>query len=57
MFDDHDDMRVISWNVNGRVGKACAAQADAVLGRRPDVVALQELTMVSYLQWCAVLLR
>ena len=51
-----DDMRVISWNVNGRVGNACTAQVEAVLGREPDVVALQELTVVSYPQWCDVLL-
>ena len=31
-------------------------QIEAVLGREPDVVALQELTVASYPQWCAALL-
>jgi exodeoxyribonuclease III len=49
-------MRLISWNVNGRAADACAAQTDAVLGRKPDVVALQELTVGNYPQWCEALL-
>jgi endonuclease/exonuclease/phosphatase family metal-dependent hydrolase len=49
-------MKLISWNVNGRVGDACAAQIDAVLKRSPNVVALQELTLKSYPQWCDALL-
>jgi endonuclease/exonuclease/phosphatase family metal-dependent hydrolase len=49
-------MRLISWNVNGRVGDACRAQVRAVLGRAADVVALQELTVASYPRWCEALL-
>jgi exonuclease III len=50
-------MRLISWNVNGRVSDACSAQVDALLGRAPDVLALQELTLASYPQWCEALLN
>ena len=49
-------MKLISWNVNGRVADAGRKQIEAVLGREPDVVALQELTVASYPQWCAALL-
>jgi exodeoxyribonuclease III len=49
-------MKLISWNVNGRVADACAAQIRTVLGRIPDVIALQELTVTSYPLWCDALL-
>ena len=49
-------MRLISWNVNGRVDDALRRQTAAVLERRPDVIALQELTLESYSQWCDALL-
>jgi endonuclease/exonuclease/phosphatase family metal-dependent hydrolase len=48
---------LISWNVNGRVGSACSSQLEVVLERRPHVVALQELTLVSYSQWRDALIR
>src|SRR3954453_22441497 len=37
-------MKVITWNVNGRVGDAAQRQITALLHRKPDVVALQEMT-------------
>lgn len=37
-------MRLLCWNVNGRVGEAARRQVQAVLSRSPDVIALQELT-------------
>ena len=49
-------MRLICWNVNGRAGDGCHAQVAAVLGRSPDFIALQELTLASYPQWCDALL-
>jgi endonuclease/exonuclease/phosphatase family metal-dependent hydrolase len=49
-------MKLISWNVNGRVADACAAQINTVLERAADVLALQELTRQSYAQWCDALL-
>ena len=49
-------MRLISWNVNGRVDDALRKQATAVLERDADVIALQELTLESYSQWCDALL-
>lgn len=36
-------MKLVSWNVNGRVTKA-ATQCDALANREPDIVALQEVT-------------
>jgi exonuclease III len=39
-------MKLLSWNVNGRVGTV-ARQASEILGRHPDVVALQEVTAAS----------
>jgi exonuclease III len=43
-------VRLISWNVAGRRGKQ-AAQAGALLARKPDVVALQEVTMGTVARW------
>src|SRR4051812_35611304 len=37
-------MKILSWNVNGRVGDAAQRQLRAVLRRKPDVIALQEVT-------------
>jgi exonuclease III len=39
-------MKVLSWNVNGRV-RAVASQAAAIHDRHPDVVTLQEVTEVT----------
>ncbi len=49
-------MRLLTWNVNGRVGAALDRQLAAVLGRDPDIVALQEVTTTSYDGWCAGLI-
>lgn len=45
-------MRLITWNVNRRVS-VLAAQAAALAGREPDVVALQEVTERSWPLWRA----
>ena len=44
-------MKVLSWNVNGRVKNAQRRQIDAVLGHLPDVTALQEVTNASHPVW------
>jgi exonuclease III len=44
-------MRLISWNVNGRYGPALNRQIAALLGRNPDVVALQEVRLESVRAW------
>lgn len=36
---------LLSWNVNGRVKTVARRQTDAVLGRAPDVITLQELRL------------
>lgn len=43
-------MRLISWNVNRRVG-VLADQAAALAAREPDIVALQEITARSWELW------
>jgi exodeoxyribonuclease-3 len=43
-------VRLITWNVNRRVS-VLAAQAAALAGREPDVVALQEVTARSWPLW------
>src|SRR4051794_25071705 len=43
-------VRLLSWNVAGRADKL-PAQLDAVLGRAPDVVALQEISRQTYPAW------
>ncbi len=50
-------MRVLSWNVNGRVELAARRQLEAVLGCEPDVVALQEVTARSYPAWSEGLVK
>jgi hypothetical protein len=50
-------MRIITWNVNGRVDEACRRQLDCVLAVEPDVLALQEVTLASYPAWCAGLVQ
>jgi len=50
-------VRVLSWNVNGRVRAALLRQLDAVLAQEPDVVALQEVTAGSYAGWSCELLN
>jgi exonuclease III len=47
-------VRLITWNVNRRVS-VLAAQAAALAGREPDVVALQEVTARSWPLWRAAL--
>jgi exonuclease III len=47
-------VRLISWNVNRRVG-LLAEQAAALAGREPDVVGLQEITARSWELWRAAL--
>src|SRR4051812_13998827 len=50
-------MKILSWNVNGRVQGACQRQLERVLSRAPDVLALQEVTNSSYSSWCDGLQR
>src|SRR4051794_36947107 len=50
-------MKVLSCNVNGRVRAALDRQMTRVLERKPDIVALQEVTMGSYAGWCRGLTR
>src|SRR3954451_16402833 len=45
-------MKILSCNVNGRVRAALDRQMDRLLARKPDIVALQEVTMGSYAGWC-----
>ena len=40
-------MRLISWNVAGRV-KRCEQQVSLISGRKPDIIALQEITQNSF---------
>jgi exonuclease III len=40
-------MKILTWNVNGRVDEACSRQLDCVLTVEPDVLALQEVTLAS----------
>lgn len=44
-------MRLISWNVNGRSGPSLGGQIDAVGGRAPDLVALQEVRSQILSSW------
>src|SRR4051812_20666415 len=44
-------MRLVSWNVNGRTAGALDAQASALAGTDPDLVALQEVTRQSAPEW------
>jgi exonuclease III len=44
-------VRLISWNVNGRYGRALARQVAAVCERGADVVALQEIRLQSAGVW------
>jgi exodeoxyribonuclease III len=50
-------LKILSWNVNGRVDEACSRQLDCVLAVAPDVLALQEVTLASYPAWCAGLVQ
>ena len=50
-------MKILTWNVNGRVDEACSRQLDCVLAVAPDVLALQEVTLASYPAWCAGLVQ
>lgn len=45
-------MRVLSWNVNGRVRNALGRQLKKMVERSPDIAALQEVTRGSYAAWC-----
>jgi endonuclease/exonuclease/phosphatase family metal-dependent hydrolase len=44
-------MKVLSWNVNGRVRDAARRQIEEVLGRDADVICLQELRRNSLSLW------
>jgi len=44
-------IRVLSWNVNGRVRGTLQQQLECVLAEAPDVLALQEVTLNSYEDW------
>jgi endonuclease/exonuclease/phosphatase family metal-dependent hydrolase len=44
-------MKLISWNVAGRVQRTLRYQLQALLGLGPDVVALQELTLATMPDW------
>jgi endonuclease/exonuclease/phosphatase family metal-dependent hydrolase len=46
-------VKLISWNTNAR--RNTAAQARALLARRPDIIALQEVTAHSVNDWVAAL--
>ena len=50
-------MRLLSWNVNGRVGATCERQIERVLAEAPDILALQEITLSSYPAWSRGLMR
>ena len=50
-------MRLLSWNVAGRQGRALAAQVEKVVDAKPDVVALQEITAKTYGAWVDGLLE
>jgi endonuclease/exonuclease/phosphatase family metal-dependent hydrolase len=45
-------MKLLSWNVNGRVQAALRSQLDKLLTRTADIVALQEVTPETYVAWC-----
>ena len=51
MACDPEAVKVLCWNVQGRVGATLRRQLDSVLDRTPDVVALQELTEASFPTW------
>ena len=50
-------IKILSANVNGRVGDAAKRQLDAVIKQQPDVVGLQEVTNGNYRDWCHGLTR
>jgi exonuclease III len=50
-------MRVVSWNVNRRVGRRLTDQLDAIGQLQPDVVALQEITKTTVRVWPDALAR
>ncbi|MDQ3632400.1 MAG: endonuclease/exonuclease/phosphatase family protein [Actinomycetota bacterium] len=45
-------MKILCCNVNGRVRGALERQKRSLLKRKPDVLALQEVWMGSYADWC-----
>lgn len=45
-------MKIFSWNVERRVQTTLGRQIDAVLEREPDVIALQEIKLGTYSDWC-----
>ena len=56
-------MKILTWNVNGRIEDAARRQIRAVLRRDPDIICLQEVTGKpggrhpgSYPTWSATLL-
>ena len=45
-------MKLLSCNVNGRTQRALGRQLSAVIARKPDILALQEVTLGTYDAWC-----
>ena len=45
-------MKLLSCNVRGRIQPTLGRQLNAVLARKPDVLALQEVTSGTYAHWC-----
>ncbi len=54
--DVDENMRLISWNVAGRVG-ALSGQVEGLMGYVPDIVALQEVTAATVPLWRSELAR
>ena len=49
-------MKLLSCNVRGHIQPRLGRQLSAVLARKPDLLALQEVTSGSYVHWCRGLL-
>ncbi|MGI9081495.1 MAG: endonuclease/exonuclease/phosphatase family protein [Thermoleophilaceae bacterium] len=44
-------MKILCWNIGGRLGAVALKQIDAVLSRAPDVLALQGVSKGNYPDW------
>src|SRR4051812_25412124 len=44
-------MKLLNWNVEGRVQTTLGRQIQAVLDREPDIITLQEVTRNSWADW------
>lgn len=49
-------MKILSWKVSGQLGALARPQIDAVIDREPDVLALQEVSLGNYDDWCESLM-